>query len=427
MVNRFAFVLGLCAVASIAFSADPSNFSIKMEKVAGTEDQVMVYGAWTIGEIQGWSFGVCHNSAEATIGTCGSATFADCAAAAAGCANLECPTDILTAKAGAPPNFASINLFTGGVTQGVVIDFMQLVSLNVDDRFEFLKIKYTLIAASTALSFCNTLGSPNTDTVYVWGGGSFAPAVQEGVTLGSVVEPCELTMSLATKGASGVAVSLETGENQAVTGFSFGVADANANIIVTSIDPGAASTAVMGGALPEYWEDKAVTGGATLGCVFSLGAQVKALPACTADQEIAVVTYLNSGATQETANVTLSGTLGSPAVPVVVDVDGVSFDPIVGGGVSITLPGGATPPFVRGDVNQDHKLNVSDGVAIARYVFGLGSQKAKIDNCKDSADADDDGSISGRRPLRVGLPVHGRPDRQGAVPGLRHRHDGRSD
>lgn len=399
MVNRLALVLGLCALAAIAFGADSSNFSIKMEKIAN--DQIVVFGGWNINGIQGWSFGICHNSAEATVGTCVPAGYDTCAKLVAGCPNLECPADILGAKEGTPPQFCTTNIFTAGVAQGVIIDFSQVVTLNADDRFELLKIKYTLVGQSATLAFCNTLGAPPTDTVFVVDGASYPPAVQEGVTLGSVIEPCELTMSLAAKTQTSVAVSLETGENQAVTGFSFGIADDNANIIVASIDAGAASTAVMGGAQPEYFKATVVNGGATLGCVFSLGAQVKALPACTPNQEIAVVNYINTGAAAATANVTLSGTLGTPAVPVVVDVDGVSFDPTVGAGVSITVPGGATPPFVRGDVNQDHKLNVSDGVAIARYVFGLGSQKAKIDACKDSADADDSGTINAADALWV--------------------------
>ena len=396
MLNRFALVCGFCALACIAFGANPSDFALKMEKKA--DDTVLLVGSWTVNEVQGWSFGVCHNSADASIGTCAGGSYGSCADANTKCPSITCSQQVLTSNAGAAPSFVTTNVFTGGLTQGVVIDFMQVNSLAASTRFELLTIKYTLIAANPVLTFCSTLGSPPTDTVFVLGGASIAPAVKDGITLGGAVQTCDMKMNLAKSGTDKVAVSIDTAKNEAdpalgATGFSFGIADDSAAISVSSIAAGAAAKALMGGGDPEFWSVKVVPEGATLGCVFSIQATVKALPACTANQEVAVVSYQNGGASQATANVTLSGNLGSPKVAVIVDVDGVPFEPIIGAGVSITLGGGA-PPFKRGDVNQDGKLNVSDGVAIARYVFGLGSQKAKIDACKDSADANDDGAIT---------------------------------
>ncbi len=396
MLNRVALVCGFCALACIAFGADPSDFALKMEKTA--DDTALLVGSWTVNEVQGWSFGVCHNAAEAAIGTCAGSSYGSCADANTKCPSITCSQQVLTANAGAAPSFVTTNVFAGGLVQAVVIDFMQVNSLAASARFELMTIKYTLTAANAALTFCNTLGSPATDTVFVLAGASIAPAVKDGITLGGAVQTCDLKMNLATSGADKVAVSIDTAKNEAdptlgATGFSFGIADDSTAIIVSKIEAGAAAKALMGGGDPEFWSAKVVSEGATLGCVFSMGATVKALPACTANQEVAVVTYMNGGGSQATANVTLSSNLGSPKVAVVVDVDGVPFEPAIGAGVAITLGGGA-PPFVRGDVNQDTKLNVSDGVAIARYVFGLGSQKAKIDACKDSADANDDGAIT---------------------------------
>lgn len=368
MLNRLGLLLGACAVACVAFAASESDFALKMEKIA--DDQVALTASWKVDGLQGWSYGVCHDADKAAIGNCGNKAFGDCAAAATGCPAIACSTDLLTAKAGQPPTYVSINLYEGdaagkkpgGLTQGVVIDFMQVVSLNATTRFEFMKIKYTLKAASAPVRFCTVLGSPPVDNVFVFNGDSFGPGAVQDVTLGGEIPTCPeaFKMTLSKAAEDKVAVHLDTVQDLAPSGFSLGVADNSEAIIVSKIEPGAA---------------------------------VKVLPACATNQEIAVVSYINTSGQSATAQVTLSGNLGTPKVPLVIDVDGTSYDVQTGPGVSITV-GGGQPPFVRGEVNQDGKLNVSDAVAIARYVFNLGSQKAKIDACKDAADVNDDGSIT---------------------------------
>ncbi|HNR99739.1 MAG TPA: dockerin type I repeat-containing protein [Planctomycetota bacterium] len=401
MLNRLGLLLGACAVACVAFAASESDFALKMEKIA--DDQVALTASWKVDGLQGWSYGVCHDADKAAIGNCGNKAFGDCAAAATGCPAIACSTDLLTAKAGQPPTYVSINLYEGdaagkkpgGLTQGVVIDFMQVVSLNATTRFEFMKIKYTLKAASAPVRFCTVLGSPPVDNVFVFNGDSFGPGAVQDVTLGGEIPTCPeaFKMTLSKAAEDKVAVHLDTVQDLAPSGFSLGVADNSEAIIVSKIEPGAAVKALMGGGNPEYWGAAQVAGGGTLGCIFSMGATVKVLPACATNQEIAVVSYINTSGQSATAQVTLSGNLGTPKVPLVIDVDGTSYDVQTGPGVSITV-GGGQPPFVRGEVNQDGKLNVSDAVAIARYVFNLGSQKAKIDACKDAADVNDDGSIT---------------------------------
>ena len=368
MLNRLGLLLGACAVACVAFAASESDFALKMEKIA--DDQVALTASWKVDGLQGWSYGVCHDADKAAIGNCGNKAFGDCAAAATGCPAIACSTDLLTAKAGQPPTYVSINLYEGdaagkkpgGLTQGVVIDFMQVVSLNATTRFEFMKIKYTLKAASAPVRFCTVLGSPPVDNVFVFNGDSFGPGAVQDVTLGGEIPTCPeaFKMTLSKAAEDKVAVHLDTVQDLAPSGFSLGVADNSEAIIVSKIEPGAA---------------------------------VKVLPACATNQEIAVVSYINTSGQSATAQVTLSGNLGTPKVPLVIDVDGTSYDVQTGPGVSITV-GGGQPPFVRGEVNQDGKLNVSDAVVIARYVCNLGSQKAKIDACKDAADVNDDGSIT---------------------------------
>jgi hypothetical protein len=50
--------------------------------------------------------------------------------------------------------------------------------------------------------------------------------------------------------------------------------------------------------------------------------------------------------------------------------------------------------FVRGDGNVDGRLTISDAVAIAKSVYGLGFHYETIAGCQDVADANDDGQIA---------------------------------
>jgi len=53
-------------------------------------------------------------------------------------------------------------------------------------------------------------------------------------------------------------------------------------------------------------------------------------------------------------------------------------------------------PFVRGDVNQDGRLTVSDSIAVLRYLFPAGDQ---VPACLDACDMNDDGRINVADPV----------------------------
>ncbi len=71
-------------------------------------------------------------------------------------------------------------------------------------------------------------------------------------------------------------------------------------------------------------------------------------------------------------------------------IGGLVFSGICGG------PVGAYERFIRGDVNANGKLNVSDPVLLLRYLFLDGSIQIP---CQDAADAD----ANGRLDLRDGI------------------------
>jgi hypothetical protein len=145
-----------------------------------------------------------------------------------------------------------------------------------------------------------------------------------------------------------------------------------------------------------------VEGGVTAGAVLvSLGGGgdgpvIGALPACTANQEIARVHYQYKCELFEAqvldVTASLSDGLGSPPVAITVGSEGLSMTPGVGGSVSFTLM--CVEPFIRGDVNQDGVVTISDPVAIAKALFSAGNKYDLIKLCTDAADANDDGSMN---------------------------------
>ena len=58
--------------------------------------------------------------------------------------------------------------------------------------------------------------------------------------------------------------------------------------------------------------------------------------------------------------------------------------------MGVTGSGAAAASFVRGDVNADGSLNLTDGVSILNYLFrGQGTL-----DCPDAADSDDNGQVN---------------------------------
>jgi hypothetical protein len=405
-MGRNALVLVVVA-ASVCFAAPPpEDFALKAELVGGTNNEVLVVGSWTADEIQGWSWGLRHDPAEASIDGC-VGMYTDCGFDA--CTNVVCPEDMQTpGPAGESADFNSLNVYDEGATQGIVLSLLQKWNLDATARFEMIKITYTLEAGVDCLevAFAGDLGDPPIDTTFVVGGVSITPATQTGLTCEQPCSPLAIAFGDPVVSAdpcgAAVPVLLTTDQDQAVSGFQFGVMldTDTADARIDSVDEGADLIAVMAPDPVEYFVAQEVDGGkgVVVGGVPELVPEgdppvFRSLPACTDDQEIAVLNIVSSVASVS-VTASFENALGDPPKDISVDVDGETVIPDLGDPVTFTIECEIIDePFVRGDANQDLILNVSDAVAIAKAVFNQGSKLPLIQQCRDSADVNDDGVV----------------------------------
>jgi len=419
MREALGFVLALAGLAGVLGAQSPADFALRLEP-AGTTGALVV-GSWTIDGVQGWSYGVCHDPEHASLGDCVGGSYPVTEVCGGACPRLACPTDLRTIKNGAPPDFNTVNVYANGVVQGVVLDFLQAQTLPMTTRMELLRMEYDLRAPWLNLEFCATLGTPTIDVVFVVGGQSFVPAVQE--KLGRPYPDMTLRLAVLTEqGKEAVEVLLDTPPKESANGFSFGLAHDAAGVKVADVVPGAA-VAAAGGA--DYWRATVIEGrGATVGCVLDLepeGGVFRVLPAFTLGQQIAVAHFaLADGAGEAATTVGFSGALGEPPVEILVDVarEPVALSRGCGGGERLlqAARGGLHPrrcqPGREGQCGR--RGGYSAGALRRRHEARHDRGLPSVGGCQRRRPAHRE-----RRHLRTGVSLSGRPPDSGAFRRLR--------
>ena len=205
-------------------------------------------------------------------------------------------------------------------------------------------------------------------------------------------------------GSATVSVGLQN-QPDPVTGFSFGVRHDPAALQFESATPGAAVVAALAGGEPDerfFAVTSDVEGGVTIALILSVEDAGTVIPAGD-DNELMLLRY-SVLATEEgaTSSLSIAGDLGQPAVPVVVDLDGVAQLPTAPEEntiANITFSVGPAD-FIRGDANQSGGLNLLDGIIILRFISGdtnvPTSAQATIDSCLAVLNAD--GSVAAGDP-----------------------------
>jgi hypothetical protein len=86
--------------------------------------------------------------------------------------------------AGERAEFHSVNIYAGGITQGILLDLGAAWNLPASDRFEMLAVSYELSGEAATLAFCDSLGGDRpVRTTFAVDGLSIQPATREGLVL----------------------------------------------------------------------------------------------------------------------------------------------------------------------------------------------------------------------------------------------------
>ncbi|MGE4618716.1 MAG: hypothetical protein AAEJ04_02790 [Planctomycetota bacterium] len=342
-------------------------------------------------DIQGWSFGGCHDGGALSL------------TAVVDGATTE------TVKNGSPPDFNQVNVDAAeGFTVGVVICFTGCANLAQGTGYELNVASYDLIGAAgsaTQVELCSTLGSPAVEILVVVGGQSILPATTAG-TIELVSGPPPFSYQAGDSsadydgntGEATVTVSPSIVEDpanpgfpNATQGFSMGMEHDPALLSVDSV----AWNSDIGFSPDFEGINTTPSNGWTIGVVYSFtGANTLAFETAT---EVLDVTYTTeasalAGLTDPTTTaLSWSNALGSPPVVNVVVVGGGSLEPALVDGSLTLFPQYAPPdtPFIRGNCNGDASINIADGIWILNELFQAGPAGA----CAEACDANSDGFL----------------------------------
>ena len=413
---RWAVLPALCVVAMTLIAAEGSpdaRFGLWIVphflESPGGGAAVKVFMGSTADEVQGWSFGIkstdgAHPGAMVRI------------------VGAELGADLATAgPAGGLPEFVSCTLLPDetphgvpcpnctAITQGVVLDFQQRTYVNATEGFHLLTLALEVsgdAGASARLDFTDEVGAPPVKTIVVVDGLSHKPARQSGVEVRKVAcvsafypHVASVSGAHGTQQTVGVYLDFNRGGSgaYAVQGWSFGVShDPDALELLDATTDGTDAVRAKNGGEPDFNQFRFVPpdpsgtlAGFTHGVIVDYRTGIT-LPArngfldCKARYRLAA---RPSCPESIVTRLTPTGSLGVPVVRMVMVVDGESLIPCgVGVGEVRIL---CDTPFVRGNANGDHCVDIADVVFIVRYLFRHGRAPAPL----DAADVNDDGKV----------------------------------
>ncbi len=328
--------------------------------------------------VQGWSFGICHDTDNLEL-----------------LAVADGPTTSVV-NGGGPPDFNEVNLYPEGLTVGVVISFVGSAELEPGTGYGLLDVDYGLTGVpdpggfpiEAEVSFCGTLGSPPVDVVVVAGGASLVPEQTNAVI--QIIPPPDFCLDLTCDG--GVSDALLTWSE--CTPFDYTLVHRDGELIAM-LDPG----------VLEYIDEGLDPGSYTyalLGVVFP---DVNSAPEVVSAICTAVIIPVTASGIEPTTGhylggieIIVTGTGFVAAADTEVTIDGVAlvdpsvvddttitgFLPAASNGIGhfdvrvsnslgeATLPGAFTYGFIRGVVNGDIRLDIGDAMYICYWLFSGG-------------------------------------------------------
>lgn len=414
---------GLFGVGS-AFAQEPNpndwDFAIQTDKTEYSAGDALTATAGVVSRkagIQGWSFGVKHDTAVLSIesvtsdGTDVPAIF-----------NNGFNQTVITEKNGVK----------AGYIQAIVLSFLSPAEVPVSDFFRMAAAKYKVSANActgkdqnykTKIEYTEELGVPN------------SPPVDLNLTVaGKAVVPAkvlntEFTIKCAPVVGGGLVLKLDSAGTDLVAdktavlnlnvnvqntktsggfdvqGWSYGVQLDTADLEATAGEPGADSKALKGGKGPDFinykLDDQDAAGtlhGVTVGAVIELnspGSTVLPVPSGLTKQidiiKLRSRNTIPAGGQSKATVVKFTDKLGGDRpleVLFVIAGEGVPPDFTDTRTLNL-LPSGAVnrPKFIRGDANNDGRIDIGDGIWIINDLFYGGADTV----CKGAADSNNDG------------------------------------
>ena len=355
-------------------------------------------------DIQGWSFGLCHDDTQLML-----------LGATEG-------LDTLTVNGGTTPSFLAIETAPtpgAGLTMAAIVSSNSSQVLTAGTSKEILVASYEIIGSPpgmtptmTDLTFCNTLGTPATDSLVVAGGLEQVPAFTNGTV--TIEVPPDFCLNLSCDGGQD-SVQLDWME---CSPFDYYLVHRD-GILIGNLPAGSSSflDSMLAPGTYHY---------VIIGVVFPnpAGSPVILVSECDADVIPIVINQVmpDNGTYLGGTELTVTGRgFEHATIPTTVLLDGVVqtdvtilsdtvltfrtepatslglVDLTIQNVVSVTAPDVYTYGFIRGDSNADNNLDVGDSVYTLTYLFQGGPPPL----CFDAADCNDDGSVD------IGDPVYG--------------------
>ena len=393
-------LLAVCLVVVVLCEAVDAQYTITLgggAGVEGTTASTAVLFDNAGDNLRGWSFGACSDSANLSVesATTGATT--------------------ATINSGAGPDFESIDLFTDGVTHGVVICFTSCAVLGPGTGYELLTIEYGLLAAPglETVCFCDTLGTPPVPTLVVDTASAGLTPTQVCGDI-AILEDVDPVIGLGcTQSPEPCACIFEFEWTNQGTYDSIRVYEDG--ILIETLAGTATSTQVEVPSIAEYCfepERDGLVGAQTCCTAECLLGDVFPNPV---ENLSCVVDDLSCAATLTWTNMSIYSSL-------TISVDGTDVATIPGDDEEaiVVLPGvgafevcvrGETVcgdpvpptcctveclgPFKRADSNGDGLVNIADAIASLELFIGVDN----VVDCDDALDANDDGAVDVADPV----------------------------
>ena len=346
--------------------------------------------------VQGWSMSVCHPEGDLDL-----------------ISATDGPTTQVV-NGGGPPDFNELNIVPGGMTVGVVINFVGSNVLDPGTGYGLLDLQYELVGVpdtgglpiDAALEFCDqTLGSPPVDNIIVSGGSSITPETNSSVI--QIVPPPDFCLDVTCIGG----VSDSTISWSECTPFDYVLLHRDGALIAmidngaldyvdADLDPGSYTYSLVGVVFTDPLSNPEIVTNLCTTEIIPVTAQgVSPLTGhYLGGDEISITGsgFLAASDTVVSINgiplenqvvvddETITGTLPASTVGIgSVDVD------VINALGSAQLSQAFTYGFIRGVVNGDVILDIGDAMYIAMYLFNNGEEPL----CLEAAESNGDGVI----------------------------------